>query len=116
MPWEFTNDRPVYAQLVDEIMLRIISGVYPSGTRIDSVRDLAEQAQVNPNTMQKALQEVERLGLIYSQRTSGKYVTEDEELIKGTRLSIAKSEIEAFISKMNKLGMSTEEIVKLFDT
>ena len=71
MAWQFEHDRPIYTQLLEQIRMLIISGVYPIGSRLPSVRDLAAEAAVNPNTMQKALSELERSGLIYSQRTSG---------------------------------------------
>ena len=82
MPWELDNDRPIYLQLMERIQHDIISGVYKPGDKIPSVRDLALDAAVNPNTMQKALSELERSGLLYSQRTSGRFITDDEKLLK----------------------------------
>ena len=73
MPWELDNDRPIYLQLMERIQQDIVSGIYKPGDRLPSVRDLAVEAAVNPNTMQKALSELERSGLVYSQRTSGRY-------------------------------------------
>ena len=70
MPWELDNDRPIYLQLMERIQQDIVSGIYKPGDRLPSVRDLAVEAAVNPNTMQKALSELERSGLVYSQRTS----------------------------------------------
>ena len=81
MPWELDNDRPIYLQLMERIQHDIISGVYKPGDKIPSVRDLALDAAVNPNTMQKALSELERSGLLYSQRTSGRFITDDEKLL-----------------------------------
>lgn len=112
MPWEFTNDKPVYYQIIDELVLRIVTGMYQPGDKIDSVRDLAASARVNPNTMQKALQELERLGLIYSQRTTGRFVTEDTQLIQQTKDSIAKYEISTFLERMKKLGLTKEDIAE----
>ena len=74
MTWHFENDRPIYTQLLEQIRLRIISGIYAAGSRLPSVRELAGEASVNPNTMQKALSELEQSGIIYSQRTSGRFV------------------------------------------
>ena len=72
MPWNLDNERPIYLQLMERIQRDIISGVYKTGDRLPSVRDLAMDAAVNPNTMQKALSELERSGLVYSHRTYGK--------------------------------------------
>ena len=77
MAWNLDADKPIYAQLVEIIQMQIISGQYRAGDRLPSVRELAAEASVNPNTMQKALAELERNGLIYTQRTSGRMVTED---------------------------------------
>ena len=82
MAWQFDSGRPIYTQLLEQIRILIISGRYPAGSKLPSVRDLAAESSVNPNTMQRALAELERSGLIYSQRTSGRFVTEDEELVK----------------------------------
>ena len=82
MPWDLDNDRPIYLQLMERIQQDIIAGVYKPGDKIPSVRDLALDAAVNPNTMQKALAELERNGLVYSQRTSGRFITEDEETLE----------------------------------
>ena len=81
MPWELDNDRPIYLQLMERIQQDIVSGIYKPGDRLPSVRDLAVEAAVNPNTMQKALSELERSGLVYSQRTSGRFITEDTQLL-----------------------------------
>ena len=85
MAWELDADRPIYAQLVERIQKEIVSGKYQPGEKLPSVRDLAAVAAVNPNTMQKAFAELERSGLIVTQRTSGRTVTEDTELIGNTR-------------------------------
>ena len=113
MMWEFNSEKPVYIQIMDEIKARIISGVYQAGQRIPSVRELAEEARVNPNTMQKALSETERQGLIFSMRTSGKYITNDENKIAELKSDTAKGECEIFISKMLKLGFKNDEILTI---
>ena len=82
MPWDLDNERPIYLQLMERIQQDIVSGVYKPGEKIPSVRDLALDAAVNPNTMQKALSELERSGLVYSQRTSGRFITEDAGMLK----------------------------------
>lgn len=109
MAWQFKNDRPIYTQLLDQIRMHIISGNYPIGSKLPSVRDLAAEAAVNPNTMQKALSELERFGLIYSQRTSGRYVTEDTKMIQKLKKDIAKIKIEELFQSMEQLGFELDE-------
>lgn len=113
MAWNLDSDRPIYTQILEEIQLRVVTGQYKPGTKIPSVRELAAQAGVNPNTMQKALAELEREGLVMAQRTSGRVVTEDMEMIKETRNKIALEQINDFVSKMLKLGFQKEEIITL---
>ncbi len=109
MHWELHDDRPIYAQLVDEIRLRIVSGTYPLGERLPSVRELAAEAAVNPNTMQRALTELERIGLVHTQRTSGRTVTEDAPLVLATREALASAQARAFLERMEQLGFSRQE-------
>lgn len=113
MGWIFEQNRPIYTQLLEQIQMRIVCGVYAPGERLPSVRELAQEAAVNPNTMQKALAELERTGLIYAQRTSGRFVTEDEKQIWSSRLEIALEKVEAFITAMQELGYTREEISAL---
>ena len=82
MDYIFDNDRPIYVQLVEKLRIEIISGKLKSGERLPSVRELALTVRVNPNTMQIALVELENEGLIYTERTNGKFVTKNEELIE----------------------------------
>ncbi len=110
MTWDIRSDRPVYSQLIEQIQQRIICGEYPLGSRLPSVRDMATEAGVNPNTMQKALSELERTGLLYSQRTSGRFITEDRELMMTMRESLAKEQIKEFVEQMEKLGFTLQEI------
>jgi DNA-binding transcriptional regulator YhcF (GntR family) len=109
--WNFSNDRPVYVQIMDEIKTRIVSGRYKPGERIPSVRDLAEEARVNPNTMQKALSEIERDGYIISLRTSGKYVTDDAGIIEDLKASRAKSVVRRFAEEMTNMGISMDDTI-----
>jgi len=113
--WQFKADRPIYTQLVEQIELRIVSGEYSPGSKLPSVRDLAAEASVNPNTMQKALAELEQNGLLYSQRTSGRYVTEDENMIRKVKDTIALEEIKDFLQKMSKLGFNSQETISLVE-
>lgn len=109
MKWEFDNDRPIYIQLVEKLKLFIVSGQYEPGSRMSSVRDLALEAKVNPNTMQKALSELENLGLIYTKRTSGKYVTEDKKLITKFKNELASEKVYAYLNDMKNIGFSKKE-------
>ena len=114
MAWTFKDDRPIYSQLVEQIKIKIISGEWELGGRLSSVRELAEQAGVNPNTMQRALAELERDGLVHSKRTSGRFVTEDEEMIKNVREAVAAENIAAFMESMKRLGFTESEIMDEF--
>ena len=113
MPWELDNDRPIYLQLMERIQQDIVSGIYKPGDRLPSVRDLAVEAAVNPNTMQKALSELERSGLVYSQRTSGRFITEDKKLLSHMKSELAKTHIHDFFTSMRQLGFCDEEILEL---
>lgn len=110
MEWKFENDRPIYIQLVEQLKLAIASGVYSSGERLPSVRDLALEIKANPNTVQRAYSELEDKGLVYTQRTNGKFVTENQELLKEMREKIAKEEFLRYIENMKKLGYTAKEI------
>lgn len=111
--WNFNNDKPVYIQIVEEIKIKIITGEYTAGQRIPSVRELAEEARVNPNTMQKALAQTEREGLILSMRTSGKYITNDTEKINSLKSETAEKETDSYLQKMFKLGFNQNEIIDI---
>jgi len=113
MAWSLDSDRPIYAQIVEKLQLQIVSGFYHPGDKLPSVRDLASEASVNPNTMQKAFAELERSGLISTQRTSGRLVTEDVSMIKAVQETIATEQIKAFFEQMRELGYSKEEIIVL---
>lgn len=115
MSWELSNDRPIYLQLMERIQIDIVSGNYRVGDKLPSVRDLALEAAVNPNTMQKALSELERNGLVYSQRTSGRFITEDVTMIKELKQQLANEHILEFFEKMKQLGFQEEEILQLME-
>ena len=114
MPWNLDPQRPIYAQIIERVQLDIVTGHYAPGSRLPSVRELAAQAAVNPNTMQRALSELEGSGLIYAQRTSGRFVTEDIARIRQAKEKLASMQVREFIRKMQELGMNREEIAKLF--
>ena len=114
MPWNLDPQRPIYAQIIERVQLDIVTGHYAPGSRLPSVRELAAQAAVNPNTMQRALSELEGSGLIYAQRTSGRCVTEDTARIRQAKEKLASMQVREFIRKMQELGMNREEIAELF--
>lgn len=113
MPWNLDSSRPIYLQIIERVQMDIITGRYQPGDKLPSVRDLAQEAAVNPNTMQKALSELERSGLIYSQRTSGRFITEDKELIHQMKKELAAAEVSAFVAHMKQLGITPEETRQL---
>lgn len=113
MPWNLDSSRPIYLQIIERVQMDIITGRYQPGDKLPSVRDLAQEAAVNPNTMQKALSELERSGLISSQRTSGRFITEDKELIHQMKKELAAAEVSAFVAHMKQLGITPEEIRQL---
>lgn len=113
MPWTLDDSRPIYLQLEDLIKARIIAGTYKPGERLPSVRELAAEAAVNPNTMQKALTELERSGLVYAQRTNGRFITEDTNIMKELKEHLAKEQIQLFLTHMKQLGFQKEDIIRL---
>ena len=113
MSWDLSADRPIYSQLIEHIEYKICLGIYPPGSKFPSVRDLARQASVNPNTMQRALSSLEESGLLYSNRTSGRFVTEDVNRIKKIRDSLAQEQIKGFLENMSKLGFNHQEIIEI---
>ena len=115
MQWLFSNDAPIYTQLIEQIKVGIVTGAFPPGERLPSVRDLATDAGVNPNTMQRAMAELERDGLVYSQRTAGRFVTEDETMIQQAKRELAERHIKAFLSAMFRLGFQREELLSLLE-
>lgn len=109
MAWNFTADRPLYLQIVENIQQKILNGEYAQGERLPSVRELAAEAAVNPNTMQKAMAELERSGLVYSQRTSGRFITDNELLLRNLRQHTAQSYMRDFVENMQTLGFEPVE-------
>ena len=110
---QFDASRPIYAQLVERLKARILAGTYPPGGHLDSVRDLAAAAGVNPNTMQRALAELERLELIRTQRTAGRTVTEDIARIEREKRRLAQAGIDAFWQALAQLGYDRAQALEL---
>ena len=113
MPWNLDTDRPIFVQIVERIRMDIISGKYEPGGKLPSVRELAAEAAGNPNTMQRAFAELERTGLVYSRRTSGRFITEDQKMIETLKTEIAKEKIQLFLESMQQLGYEKEEMMSL---
>ena len=111
MNFVFDNNAPIYIQLVQQLRIHIISGRLSAGERLPSVRDLALQIKVNPNTLQKALSELEDAGLIFTERTNGKFVTEDLSLIEKCRQEYADMLTKKFILNMQNIGFEKEEAI-----
>ena len=110
MNWLFQGDAPIYTQLVEQIKVAIATGAFPPGERLPSVRDLATEAGVNPNTMQRALAQLESEQLVYSQRTAGRFVTEDRSVIDAAKRELAQRHVARFLAAMHRLGLNQEEI------
>ncbi len=115
MSWNLNPEYPIYTQIMEHITSDIISGTYAPGSKLPSVRELAQTAGVNPNTMQKALSELEHTGLLYSQRTSGRFITEDLSMIEQVKTHIASQQVEEFLKKMKHLGYSKKNIIQLIE-
>lgn len=113
MAEQFDSSRPIYAQLVERLKAKILAGIYPPGGHLDSVRDLAAAAGVNPNTMQRALAELERTGLVYTQRTAGRFVTEDAAVIDSAKQELAHQQVGAFLRRMERMGYDREQAAQL---
>lgn len=113
MQWKLSDDRPIYVQLMETITAAIASGTLTAGSRLPSVREMAAQAGVNPNTMQRALAELERDGLLYSQRTAGRFVTDQGDRITQKRKELAMQQIRIFLSSMKEMGYTSEQTLNL---
>ena len=113
MSEQFDASRPIYAQLVERLKAKILAGTYPPGGHLDSVRDLAAAVGVNPNTMQRALAQLETEGLVRTERTAGRYVTEDTMLIEQLRAATAEKFAAEFLEKMQGIGYSPAQAAEL---
>ncbi|MDD4572083.1 MAG: GntR family transcriptional regulator [Clostridia bacterium] len=116
MVWYFDENRPIYLQLIEEFRLKIAAGELACGMKLNSVRNLATEIGVNPNTMQRALSELEREGLLITQRTAGRFVTEDKEIIKALRENMAKEKLDGLIDGMLQMGYEKTEIIEFVQT
>ena len=110
MEWKFSDDVPIYLQIIEMMKTDIVSGKYKSGDRLPAFRDLAMEAGVNPNTVQRAYAELERQGLVQSERTSGRFVSIDDKKIQELRKDLSEQSIREFFAKLRKLGMEDRTI------
>ena len=109
----FDTSRPIYAQIVERLKAKILAGIYPPGGHLDSVRDMAAAAGVNPNTMQRALAQLETEGLVYTERTTGRYVTKDTALLEDLRKETARSVTAEYLEKMRGIGYTPAQAAEL---
>ncbi|RKI68439.1 GntR family transcriptional regulator [bacterium 1xD42-67] len=113
MEWKLDDDRPIWLQLSQQLARRIVTGTYPPGSRLPSVRELAAEAGVNPNTMQRALSHLEQEGLARADRTAGRLVTQDTAALEAVRLREAEAVIQRYLEAMSALGYSREQAAGL---
>ena len=111
----FSNEKPIYMQLSTFLAMDIVSGKYKAGAKIPSVRELSSIFKVNPNTVLKALSELENLNLIYTERTNGKFVTKDKKVIDNYLKKLAFEKTKIYLNDMNKLGFNKNEIKDLIE-
>ncbi|MBS5145307.1 MAG: GntR family transcriptional regulator [Butyricicoccus pullicaecorum] len=113
MQWKLTDDRPIWTQLTEQLTQRIVSGIYPLGARMPSVRELAAEAKVNPNTMQRALAQLEQDGLVTTNRTAGRTVTEDADSVDNVRHCLAEEKMELYVTGMATIGYTELEAAEM---
>ena len=115
MVWKFNDEQPIYQQIISQIKERIVAGEWKAGDKLKSVRELALEAGVNPNTMQKALAELEREGLVYSQRTAGRFVSDNKEKTDRLLEEMTMECIKTFGAQMEKMGYKKEQIIEMLN-
>ena len=115
MVWKFNDEQPIYQQIISKIKERIVAGEWKAGSKLKSVRELALEAGVNPNTMQKALAELEREGLVYSQRTAGRFVSDNKEKTDRLQEEMTMECIKTFVAQMEKMGYKKEQIIEMLN-
>ncbi len=116
MNWTLSDGKPIWTQLYEQLMQRIATGVYPGGSRMPPVRELAAEAGVNPNTMQRALAQLEADHLVVTNRTAGRTVTENEKILSDLRIRLANERILDYLNSMALLGFTKDEAAELLKT
>ncbi|MBQ6546603.1 MAG: GntR family transcriptional regulator [Bacilli bacterium] len=115
MDFVFDNNVPIYIQVLEYLKIYLISGTFKCGDKLPSVRDFATTFKVNPNTMQKALAELETMNLIYTERTNGKYVTKDIKLIEKLKDEYAITLAKSYFSGMKRIGLGKADSIKYLE-
>ena len=115
MEFTFDNNIPIYIQVLEYMKIYLISGVFKSGEKLPSVRDFSTTFKVNPNTMQKALAELESMKLIYTERTNGKYVTKDQKLIEKLKDEYAITLAKSYFQGMKRIGLGKADSIKYLE-
>lgn len=115
MTWNFNNERAIYLQIIDELIIQIVSGKYPAGQKLPAVRELAAEIKVNPNTVQRAFSELESLNIIVTQRTNGRFVTENQEVLDELKDNLAHKYVAEFILNMEQLGFDKKDIISYME-
>lgn len=115
MSFEFNNDTPIYLQIIEHIKMLIISGKYMPMQKIPSVRELSLEYEVNPNTIQKALGELENLGLIFTERTNGKFVTSNLDIIQKVKEETIDEMVDSFYESMEKIGLNKNQVLEILN-
>lgn len=110
---DFDSSRPIWHQLIGEFSRRIVAGQWQPGERISGVRELAADFKVNPNTVQRALSELERDGLCRSERTAGRFVTQDADRIHDLRASLAAEAAQDYVDRAEGFGISRDDAIAL---
>ena len=110
MSWTFDNNKPIYLQIMDKIKLQIVSHKLEPNQQLPTVRELASEAGVNPNTIQRALSDLEREGFVYTKRTAGRFVIEDLDLILQSRKQLSEEQLQQFVTGMVEFGYEKEEL------
>ena len=109
---EFKSGMPIYMQLISYMKISIVNGKYPPGSKIPAVREMALEAGINPNTVQRAFTELEREGLLHTERTNGRFVTENTDMLVLIKKNMSDELIEEFFMKLEQLGMNRKEVVE----
>ena len=115
MDFTFDNNIPIYIQLLEYLKIYLISGVFKPGDKLPSVREFSTTFKVNPNTMQKALSELEDMELIYTERTNGKFVTKDTEVISKLKDEYALQLAKSYFQGMKKIGLGKADSIKYLE-
>lgn len=113
MKWEIDSGLAIYPQIVDGFIKGLVKGELVAGQRLPSIRELASEAAINPNTMQRAMAELERREIVVNQRTTGKFVTENTQILEQVKKEFANRQVSDFLKTMKEMGFSSEDIISI---